>query len=274
MTTLRALLALTLAAVGGCVSTQAPERTPFERVSIVDTPGRVAPENRPLARERFDVGLTCQASGTPAAAADRFTQATEARPRMADAWVHRSAARREGAPVEAPDGFAGAESSKRDYAREDAEQALRVVTEKRHPDAWVARGDAHRDAGDLPRALSDYSEAIRIYPHYWVAYFRRGMARFDSGDFEGAAEDFAARLDLKPDDASRAEAALRLWVCRAKLSGRDAASAELKSHLTELKGESAEIAAFLVSGRSEFESASGPLSARALFYAGVARQAR
>jgi tetratricopeptide (TPR) repeat protein len=273
MNLIRCAYALTLAAVCGCASTEAPERRPFERVSTVEAPGRVAPENRPLARERYEVGITCQAVD-PAAAADRFTQAATARPRMADAWVHRSAARREGAMVEAPQGFAGAETAKRDFAREDAEQALRVVTEKRHPDAWVARGDAHRDAGDLPRAIADYTEALRIYPHYWVAYFRRGMARFDTKDFKGAAEDFAKRLELKPDDASREEAVLRLWVCRAKLSGRAEASAELKPRLKELKGETAEIAAFLVSGRAEFESASGPLSARVLFYVGEAKAVR
>jgi len=190
---------------------------------------------------------------------------------MADAFVHRSAARREGATVESPRGFAGVETTPRDFAREDAEQALRVVTAQRHPDAWVARGDARRDGGDLARAIADYTEAIRIYPHYWIAYMRRGLARFDTGDFKGAAEDFAKRLELKPFDEAREEAALRLWVCRAKLAGREAASAELKPRMKELKGESAEIAAFLVSGRSEFESASGPLSARAAFYVGQAR---
>ncbi|MEK7466615.1 MAG: tetratricopeptide repeat protein [Planctomycetota bacterium] len=280
MNTPRCAIVVTIVAICGCASNAPQAPTPFERVSAnpVPTSYPLPPENRPLARDHYDQGLALQSSGAVSPAADHFTNAASARPRMADAFVHRSAARREGAPVAEPAGiepgrgFAAADSTKRDYAREDAEQALRVVTELRHPDAWVARGDARRDAGDLPRAIADYSEAIRIYPHYWIAYVRRGMARFDSKDYKGAAEDFAKRLELKPNDEAREEAALRLWVCRAKLSGRAAASAELKPRLKELKGESAEIAAFLVSGRSEFESASGEMSARVLYYTRTARE--
>ena len=278
MNILRCAVVVTLVAICGCASNEPQAPRPFERDSALPAPVVTSPENRPLARNHFDAGLALQSSGAVAPAADHFTNAASARPRMADAFVHRSAARREGAPVAEPAGvepgrgFAAADSTKRDYAREDAEQALRVVTELRHPDAWVARGDARRDSGDLARAISDYTEAIRIYPHYWIAYSRRGLARFDNGDFKGAAEDFAKRLELKPNDESREEAALRLWVCRAKLAGREAASAELKPRLKELKGESAEIAAFLISGRNEFESAAGALSARALFYIGMTRQ--
>lgn len=268
------VIVATLLAISGCATPEAPVPTPFQVASAADpAPCLLPPANPVLARSHYDAGLSLQASGDLTPAAARFTDAAAARPRMADAYVHRSALRRDGAGVEGPRGFAGVETVERDGAREDAEQAMRVVTDKRHPDAWVARGDARRDAGQPGRAIEDYTEAIRIWPHYWVAFMRRGLVRYDAGDFKGAAEDFAARLALKPDDESRQEAALRLWLCRAKLEGRTAASAELRGRMRELNGESAEIAAFLVSGRAELEG-TRELSERMRFYMRAAAQVK
>lgn len=270
MNTRRLFIAASLLAIVGCASEPATSPSPFERASAASAPPRVPPEDRSGGRARFDEGLVLQADGSLSRAADRFSEATAVRPHMADAFVHRSAARREGTDLSTTP-FGSRESAPREIAREDAEQALRVVTDKRLPDGWVARGDAHRAAGDLARAIADYTEALRIYPHYWVALMRRGLARFDAGDLNAAAQDFAARLDLNPADASRSEAALRLWICRARLAGSGAATVQLRERRNDLSGEAAEIASYLASGRAEFETASGPLSARAWFYVGEAR---
>jgi tetratricopeptide (TPR) repeat protein len=149
---------------------------------------------------------------------------------------------------------------------------MRECTEGKHPDAWVARGDAARTGGDLATAEHNYSGAIRLYPHYWIAWTRRGLARFDRGDWKGAAEDFSKRLSLEPAGRARDFAALRLWLCRARLGGRDAASAELRAYRPS--GETSEypdIAAFLLSGRKEFESAAGGPGAAAWFFVGEKR---
>jgi tetratricopeptide (TPR) repeat protein len=46
------------------------------------------------------------------------------------------------------------------------------------PVLYNNRGIAYRAKGDLDRAISDYSEAIRLDPSYDIAYFNRGRARY------------------------------------------------------------------------------------------------
>ena len=53
------------------------------------------------------------------------------------------------------------------------------------------RGNAYFDQRDYPRAIADYSEAIRLNPQYANAYSNRGLAYEELGDHARAAADRA-----------------------------------------------------------------------------------
>jgi len=54
---------------------------------------------------------------------------------------------------------------------------------------------------DPDRAIADYTEAIRLNPHYAEAYNNRAIARDNKGDYDGAIADYTEALRLRPDDA-------------------------------------------------------------------------
>ncbi|MEG3972805.1 tetratricopeptide repeat protein [Microcoleus sp. T2B6] len=54
---------------------------------------------------------------------------------------------------------------------------------------------------DKKRALSDYTEAIKLDPDLVEAYNRRGVIRSELGDTQGALEDYEKAIKLKPDYA-------------------------------------------------------------------------
>jgi tetratricopeptide (TPR) repeat protein len=63
--------------------------------------------------------------------------------------------------------------------------------------AWSNRAWVQPD----PRlALADYSEAIRLNPRYYQAYFNRGNVRHDAGDHAGAAADHGTAIAIRPND--------------------------------------------------------------------------
>jgi len=64
--------------------------------------------------------------------------------------------------------------------------------------AYSNRGGARKDAGDLPGALADFTEAIRLNPKYVNAYNNRGNVRKDLGDLQGALADYTAAIELDP----------------------------------------------------------------------------
>ena len=55
--------------------------------------------------------------------------------------------------------------------------------------------------GDRPRAISDYSEAIRIDPKDYEAHLNRGLVYLDDLKLEKAAADFTRAHQLKPGEA-------------------------------------------------------------------------
>ena len=63
---------------------------------------------------------------------------------------------------------------------------------------YLNRGFELREKGDIDRAISDYSEAIRINPGYAKAYYNRGKALSAKGDNEIAIADYGKAIKIDP----------------------------------------------------------------------------
>jgi len=66
--------------------------------------------------------------------------------------------------------------------------------------AYNNRGTAYQSGGELDKAISDFSEAIRLEPKDALAFNNRGIAYDKKGDFALAIADFSTALKLKPGD--------------------------------------------------------------------------
>ncbi len=66
------------------------------------------------------------------------------------------------------------------------------------PCLQMERGHARTLIGDLPGALADYDEALRLQPDYFHALVNRGQLRHALGDHAAALEDLTAALRLQP----------------------------------------------------------------------------
>jgi tetratricopeptide (TPR) repeat protein len=55
----------------------------------------------------------------------------------------------------------------------------------------------HHMAGNPADAVTDFDTAIRLAPNYRDAYFKRGVAREDSGDLKGAVDDYSRALAIE-----------------------------------------------------------------------------
>ena len=94
----------------------------------------------------------------------------------------------------------------RGFAATNPEEEIRFYTEAirlnpNYANAFMNRGVAWYDRGDLEGALQDYEDAIRLAPDYAKAYFNRGIARGAKGDLEGALQDYEQAIRLTPDYA-------------------------------------------------------------------------
>ena len=67
--------------------------------------------------------------------------------------------------------------------------------------AYYDREYAYYFKGDWGKAIADCSEVIRLKPDYVDAYIERGNAYDNTGDFDRAIADFSEAIRLKPDDA-------------------------------------------------------------------------
>jgi tetratricopeptide (TPR) repeat protein len=68
--------------------------------------------------------------------------------------------------------------------------------------AFYNRGIAHRNTGQLDRAIDDYSQALRLRPAFAEAWNDRGVAWHLKGDNERAVSDFTEAIRLAPDLAA------------------------------------------------------------------------
>jgi tetratricopeptide (TPR) repeat protein len=114
-----------------------------------------------------------------------------------------------------------------DAALKDFNEAIRLNPDD--PDTYMNRGVAHNHKGNLDAALKDYNEAIRLKPDDADAYMKRGAAHYDKGNLDAALKDFNEAIRLKPDDDTKAyhNRAL-IWRQRAN---RKAAIADFQKYL-------------------------------------------
>lgn len=66
--------------------------------------------------------------------------------------------------------------------------------------AYLARGHAYRDGGDLDHAIADYTAAIGLAPHDKEALYSRGYALHDRGEFDRAIADYTAAIAIDDND--------------------------------------------------------------------------
>ena len=92
----------------------------------------------------------------------------------------------------------------------DFDEKLRFYTEairlkSDYAGAYNNRGVARRAKGDVDGARQDFADAIRLKPDdfadYAGAYNNRGVARFAKGDVDGELQDYTEAIRLKPDFA-------------------------------------------------------------------------
>ena len=96
-----------------------------------------------------------------------------------------------------------------------------------HAVAFFNRGFAHKNRGQYDRAIEDYTQAIRLMPSLGLAYNGRGLAFDRKGLHDRAMLDFAEAIRLMPDSdfafANRAAAALKLGQLEQAIADYDAA---------------------------------------------------
>lgn len=64
-------------------------------------------------------------------------------------------------------------------------------------DAYCSRGIAYMEKGKYNKAITDYTEALKINPKYADAYYNRGNAYVKKGLHDKAIEDFNKAIELK-----------------------------------------------------------------------------
>jgi tetratricopeptide (TPR) repeat protein len=65
-----------------------------------------------------------------------------------------------------------------------------------YADAYLNRGSVYHDKKEYDKAVSDYSEAIRLNPNYALAYGSRAHAYRNQGKLEKAQADFIKAAEL------------------------------------------------------------------------------
>jgi tetratricopeptide (TPR) repeat protein len=74
----------------------------------------------------------------------------------------------------------------------------RAVPAEAMPQLYLARGWAYQEAGELDRALADFTETVRRAPRWAEGYGWRGGAYYQAADFDKALPDLARALELDP----------------------------------------------------------------------------
>src|SRR5262249_1908171 len=77
---------------------------------------------------------------------------------------------------------------------------------------WRTRGAIHLEQGEYDRAITDYSEAIRLDPESSWAFNDRGLAWYENKEFERAIADYGEAIRLDPQDSDPVENRSLAWL--------------------------------------------------------------
>jgi tetratricopeptide (TPR) repeat protein len=96
-------------------------------------------------------------------------------------------------------GYVAFDKKEYDKAISDYTEAIRLKPDNAF--AYNNRGYAYDAKKDYDKAISDYTEAIRLKPDYAISYNNRGNAYGAKKDYDKAISDYTEAIRLKPDYA-------------------------------------------------------------------------
>ena len=67
-------------------------------------------------------------------------------------------------------------------------------------DAYYNRGDAYDEIGEYGKAIADYNRAIELDPNHTSAHYNRGCAYGEIGEYDKAILDYNKVIELNPRD--------------------------------------------------------------------------
>jgi len=76
-----------------------------------------------------------------------------------------------------------------------------IMLQPDHAEAYYNRGVAYDNLGQYKAAIRDYNQAIRHKPDYAEAFFNRGVIYNTIGQYQRAIDDFNEAIRLHPRDA-------------------------------------------------------------------------
>jgi len=79
----------------------------------------------------------------------------------------------------------------------------------KNEDAYAFRGTSYSNLGKWDKAISDFTEAIKLTPKVY-SYMRRGFAYFMAENYVKAREDLKKARNLEPEDAEDKDALAEL----------------------------------------------------------------
>lgn len=101
------------------------------------------------------------------------------------------------------------------YSAAEADFNRAMAMQSSQPEAWLNKGIARYQQGDVKSARDMFSRALELKTSYAaLAYFGRGLANEDSGDLRGAYADLRKASELSPNWAAPQEQLVRFKVVR------------------------------------------------------------
>jgi tetratricopeptide (TPR) repeat protein len=93
-------------------------------------------------------------------------------------------------------GFAWFQQGEMDKAFRDYNEALKLNPKNKRAFFW--RGIAWFQKGDYDKAVKDYDDAIKLDPAYWLALSHRGCAWLWKGEYDKAVKDCDEAIRIEP----------------------------------------------------------------------------
>ena len=86
---------------------------------------------------------------------------------------------------------------KREFEAHEFNKAIELNPD--NADAYYKRGDAYSEIGDYDKAIADYNEAIELNPSDALAYYNRGLDYHNKGEVLKAVSDLEKCIGLSTD---------------------------------------------------------------------------